>query len=122
MSTLLDTVSGINLNTTTPQPVYEVPEGKTLLLLDVAFSYPTPNPFEEGNGSELRVYESAGGSLMASSPVADADRSHHYALARVNGVARLIKEGAKVQVAPDVEYGSENTCTVNVIGILFDAE
>lgn len=116
---LLATTAGVDLNTTTPQDVYTVPTGKTLLLLEVPFSHPTPSPFGEGNGSEMRVYESVNGQIMASVKIADASHAQHYAIARAD-LARLIPEGAKVQVAPNEEYGSENTCTVSVIGILFD--
>lgn len=121
---LLATTPGVSLNTTTPQPVYMVPTGKDLLLLEVPFCKPD-HPFGEGNGNELRVFEGVNGQQIASVPIGEeASHSWHYAVARVTNetdfAPRLIPGGKEVLVAPNKPYGSENTCTVSIIGILFD--
>lgn len=117
---LLVTTPNVDINTTSPQDVFTVPAGKKLMLICVAFSEPTDGPFDGGNVHQMRVHESLNGSVMAMVSVNAASELSNYVVANAQETPRLIEGGGKVQVRPDAAYGSANTCTVRIFGILFE--
>lgn len=113
-------VSGININTVTPQDVYTVPSGKTFIPTKVVFSDATgTGMFSAGASGALRAYESTGGSQLAQVSIASATDATSFVNAVISTLGRAIPAGGKVQVRPDVAYGAAETCTVRVFGILY---
>lgn len=116
---LLATATGVNINTVTPQDVYTVPVGKTLMTLFVAFSDPTGGNFGDGNMAFLQVRESAGGTQMGQVSTDNGLNPANYLVVYLSLTPRTIAAAGTVQVRPDVAYGSAQTCTVRVFGIVF---
>lgn len=115
---LLATVAGVDINTTDRQDVYTVPAGKTLMPLIVTFSEPDA-VFDGGGLSSLRVQNEAGitlGTIVVSSAT---DVARSFLGIHLSTTARTIPAGEKLQVSPNAAYGSANTCTVRVFGILY---
>lgn len=112
--------TSIDLNSASPQDVYTVPAGKTLVFTKAIFSGPSVN-LTDGDSSSLRIYESETGLLVATAVLASSTSLRAALIARqATGAGALsISAGNKVQARPDVAYGAAATITVRVFGILF---
>lgn len=107
----------IDLNNATPQDVYTVPTGKTLLVIESYWHSPSPGLVGNGETTWMRVIESVAGVILNQSTTSGGPGT--FQIARSVTPTKFVVEGNKVQARPDVAYGDEQTVVVVVYGLLF---
>lgn len=96
-----------------------MPVGKTLVTTMVTCRDGSPGTIGGGSTSNCRVIESVGPAQIGTVSVTAATAATNYVAAHITGTERTISAGNKLQVRPDVAYGSAQTCTADAFGYLF---